>query len=436
VSELASEPLLRCGALAVEPQVDRDFAAWWAKRRRAHQFTVRRIPFADLVDWRFAAGSGDLVHRSGRFFTVCGLRSGTITRPILSQPEIGVLGILVKRIDGEPHCLLQAKMEPGNVNTVQLSPTVQATRSNYTRVHRGAPVRYLDLFTTPGRGRVLADSLQSEHGAWFHHKRNRNLVVETDEDVPVHEDFHWLPLAEVGTLLTVPNLVNMDARTVLACLLGARGAPADPALLSWFTEAKARHDRPATLVGLDAVSGWRRTATELRSQDDCRDGDGPTVLAVSVTAPNREATVWTQPLLAPPAPGVVAFLARTRAGRTEVLVRARPEIGCRDAVELGPTVQTGTGQDEPMLSTVLELAADPVRVWYDTVLSEEGGRLWYAQSRYLVVEADGDIEHDVPVHEDFRWADLAGLTGLLRHSYYLNVQARTLVASLALACGR
>jgi oxidase EvaA len=151
-----------------------------------------------------------------------------------------------------------------------------------------------------------------------------------------------------------------------------------------------------------------------------------------VTAPNREATVWTQPLLAPPAPGVVAFLARTRAGRTEVLVRARPEIGCRDAVELGPTVQTGTGQDEPMLSTVLELAADPVRVWYDTVLSEEGGRLWYAQSRYLVVET---IE-DVPVHEDFRWADLAGLTGLLRHSYYLNVQARTLVASLALACGR
>ena len=411
----------------VAPHVDGDFAAWWAKRRRAHQFTVRRIPFADLVDWRFAAGSGDLVHRSGRFFTVCGLRSGPVTQPILHQPEIGVLGILVKRIHGEPHCLMQAKMEPGNVNTVQLSPTVQATRSNYTRVHRGAPVRYLDHFTTPGRGRVLADSLQSEHGAWFHHKRNRNLVVETDEDVAVHEDFHWLPLAALGSLLTVPNLVNMDARTVLACLIGARGATADPALLSWFTEAKARHDRPATLVDLAAVPGWRRTATEMSEKD----GDGPTVLAVSVTAPNREATAWTQPLLAP-APGVVAFLARTRAGRTELLVRARPEIGCRDAAELGPTVQTGTGHDEPLLDTVLELAADPTRVWYDTVLSEEGGRLWYAQSRYLVVEST----EEVPVHEDFRWADLSGLTGLLRHSYYLNVQARTLVASLALACGR
>ncbi|MFB6704925.1 NDP-hexose 2,3-dehydratase family protein [Streptomyces sp. NPDC056333] len=411
--------------------LDGDFAEWWAGRCRAHRFTVRRIPFAELDAWRFDPGTGDLGHRSGRFFTVCGARAGADVQPVLHQPEIGVLGLLVKRIDGVTHCLLQAKMEPGNVNTVQLSPTVQATRSNYTRVHRGAPVRYLDHFADPGRGRVLVDTLQSEHGAWFHRKRNRNVIVETDEDVPVHDDFRWVPLSEVGTLLTVPNLVNMDTRTVLACLLGRHAPEADPALLNWFTDVKARHDRTTALVGLDTVPGWLRTPTELRSTD----GTGFTVLAVSVTAPNREATAWTQPLLAPEAPGVVAFLARTTtAGRTQLLVRARPEIGCRDVAELGPTVQTGTGQDEPLLTATLALAAAPGRVWYDTVLSEEGGRLWHAESRYLVVDAGETVPSDVGA--DFRWADLAALSGLLRHSYYLNVQARSLLAGLAMAGGR
>ncbi|WP_199493566.1 NDP-hexose 2,3-dehydratase family protein, partial [Marinitenerispora sediminis] len=31
--------------------------------------------------------------------------------------------------------------------------------------------------------------LQSEHGAWFHRKSNRNVIVEAAGDVPAHEDF-------------------------------------------------------------------------------------------------------------------------------------------------------------------------------------------------------------------------------------------------------
>ena len=49
-------------------------------------------------------------------------------QPIIDQPEIGFLGILCKEIKGSLHFLLQAKIEPGNKNFVQLSPTLQATR--------------------------------------------------------------------------------------------------------------------------------------------------------------------------------------------------------------------------------------------------------------------------------------------------------------------
>jgi oxidase EvaA len=86
-----------------------------------------------------------------------------------------------------------------------------------------------------------------------------------------------------------------------------------------------------------------------------------------------------------------------------------------------------------MLALTLALAREPARVWYDTVLSEEGGRLWHAESRYLVVDAGDAV---VDAGPDFRWAGLAELTGLLRRGYYLNVQARSLLAGLVMASGR
>src|SRR5688572_22943980 len=150
-----------------------DIPKWLDSRREMHRFSVRRIPLDELASWHFANGTGNLVHESGRFFSVEGLtvvtsypENSVYHQPIINQPEIGILGILAKRFEGILHFLIQAKMEPGNVNLVQLSPTVQATRSNYTKVHGGSAVRYLEYFAERSRGSVLVDQLQSEQGSF------------------------------------------------------------------------------------------------------------------------------------------------------------------------------------------------------------------------------------------------------------------------------
>ncbi|MFC4534487.1 NDP-hexose 2,3-dehydratase family protein [Sphaerisporangium dianthi] len=426
------------------------FAAWWADRHRATRFEVRRIPFAKLDRWDFEPGSGNLAHESGSFFTVEGLRVRNDDRrswsqPIINQPEIGILGVLVKDVDGEPHCLMQAKMEPGNVNTLQLSPTVQATRSNFTRVHRGGTTRHLEHFAGSGRGKVLVDSLQSEQGAWFWHKHNRNMVVEATAEVPEHEDFRWLPLHRLRRLMRRPNLVNMDARTVLACM---RFTPpedaADPftgalvrsyrarsglhttaEVLSWLTEARTRCDWRTRLIPLGEVSGWSRTDDEILHDE----GKSFRILAVEVEAGNREVTRWSQPLLAPRGKGLAAFLTRAVDGVLHLLVQTRLEPGLRDVVELAPTLQLSAGDDPGDRPYARELlAADRGRVRFDTVMSEEGGRFYHAQTRYLVVEADPGLPPEVP--EDFRWVTVRQLMDLLRHGHYVNVEARSLIACL------
>jgi oxidase EvaA len=441
--ELAAR--LACSAAVTDAGRDlrtQDVSGWLDSRRAAHSFTVDRIPFADLDAWSFAPETGNLGHRSGRFFTIEGLRvtveDGVVPeweQPIINQPEIGVLGILAKKFDGVLHFLMNAKMEPGNPNLLQLSPTVQATRSNYTRQHQGTGVKFIEYFLEPRRGRVLTDVLQSEHGSWFHRKFNRNMIVETFDDVPPDDDFRWLTVGQIGVLLQDSNIVNMDARTVLACVSPGRGESrallSDTALLSWITEQRSRHLVTARRIPLRGVTGWTR-GDDVITHDE---GRYFSVVAVRVRAGNREVTSWTQPLFAPHGLGVNAFLVRQVDGVPHLLARARVEAGLFTTTELGPTVQCTPSnyahlpsENRPAFLDLV-LGANRERILYEAVHSEEGGRFLAAQSRYLFVTVDESEAPLVPP-AGYQWVTLGQLRDLARHGGYVNVQARTLLACL------
>ncbi|GGW54641.1 NDP-hexose 2,3-dehydratase [Streptomyces lucensis JCM 4490] len=432
-----------------EAAADTPFRAWWRERASAHRSEVTRIPFSQLDGWGFERHGGNLVHTSGKFFTVEGLRIETddgaeARQPIIHQPEIGVLGILVKEFGGVVYCLMQAKMEPGNLNTVQLSPTVQATRSNYLRVHRGGRTRYLEHFWGADRGSVLVDVLQSEQGVWFWHKHNRNMIVQVDGDVPVHEAFRWVALPELLALLHSDNLVNMDARTVLGCLPrellpaeGRTGAFAaalrrsyetgsgTAAIRSWLHDVKGRGRWNTRLIPLDKTHGWTRGSDEISADD----GSGFRVIAVRVRSVNREVPEWTQPLLAPREEGLAAFLVRRTGDTLRLLVQARYEPGLLDHVELAPTVRTppvAADEEVPFLKDVL--SADPRHIRFDTLLSEEGGRFHHALTRYQVIELPAD--HPAGAGDHHRWMTVGQLMELVRHGHYLNIEARSLLACL------
>lgn len=440
---IAESALARHGVATSDAQLN----AWLASCRRRQLQRVQPVTFEEMRGWSFRPDTGDLVHDSGRFFSVEGIHVRTDfglvpewTQPIIHQPEIGILGMAVRNIDGVLHCLVQAKSEPGNINGVQLAPTVQATKSNYMRVHRGSAVPYLEHFREPDPRRVLADVLQSEQGTWFLRKRNRNVVVEVGDDVEAGEDFCWLTLGQLHRLLSVDNLVSMDARTVLSCLPYAGGF-ADPLghggslhtmteILSWVTHQRAQRDRYIARIPLRDVQGWRRDDRTISHER----GLYFSIIAVDVETNSREVARWTQPLLAPHGRGIIAMLVRRFDGVPHVLVRARVEPGYLDIIELAPTVQC-TPENYAHLPSAgrprfLDLVLDrrPDRVLVDVELAEEGGRFYHAQCRYLAIEVDDEVPADAG--PGCRWVTLDQLTALLRHSHYVNIQVRTLVACL------
>jgi oxidase EvaA len=434
---------------------------WLADCGRPTHAQVQRVDLDQLDGWYTDPTTGNIQHRLGKFFSICGLAvdvpGGPVEhwhQPIIIQPEIGILGILVKEFDGVLHCLMQAKIEPGNENGLQLSPTVQATRSNYTRAHGGKAVPYLEYFVDTARSEVIVDVRQSEQGSWFHRKRNRNMVVEVTGSVDVLDGFRWMTLGEVHRLLAVDDLVNMDARTVLSCLpfagpdlqrihqsdgdgwhaalvrsCSAESGSLHPmsSILSWITELRTRTEITTTMLPLNSIKGWRRDPAKIWHES----GLFFDVLGVEVTTGGREVGHWSQPMLEPHGTGVVAFLVREIGGVLHALVRARVEPGFVDVIELAPTVQcTPENYDclppearPPYLDDVLR----PERTRFATVLSEEGGRFYHARNSYRIVETDIDPNEEPA---DFRWLTVRQLIELLRHSHYVNIQARTMIACL------
>ena len=197
-------------------------------RGRAGLRSERR-PLRRLAGWCIDRRTGDITHRGGRFFTILGvtarhrLPEGELRwdQPIIDQPEIGILGILAGRFEGILHVCLNAKREPGTVGGVQLSPTVQATYSNYTASHGGRRPLLVDLFLDPPPDRLIYARLQTEEGARFLYKSNRNLIVRCDPaELPELPDrFLWLTLRQVADLLRHDNVVNACTRSVLSALL-------------------------------------------------------------------------------------------------------------------------------------------------------------------------------------------------------------------------
>src|SRR5665647_614811 len=140
---------------------------WVNSRNFATNVSINRITFDRLKNWNTDNDFYSLNHDSGKFFSIIGINVDTNygeieswDQPIINQPEIGYLGFITKEFNGILYFLMQAKIEPGNVNNVQLSPTLQATKSNYSQVHHGKKPIYLEYFIERDRCEVLIDQLQ------------------------------------------------------------------------------------------------------------------------------------------------------------------------------------------------------------------------------------------------------------------------------------
>ena len=447
-----------------------DFHVWFSSRVKSGKFKVKLTPLDRLNGWAMDKSSETYGHKSGKFFTINGLyverevneNVQKWTQLIVNQAEQGILGFLAKRIDGVIHFLIQAKMEPGNIGFIQISPTVQSTRSNYTRVHGGKRTKYIDYFLGKPAGQTIFNQLRSEQGSRYYRKRNQNIVIllEDNHEVPEDENFYWLTLGQLRELHKIPNLIHLDCRSIIGGmpfsippemnitkplmnlnnenLVSFFCSDSDALyslrnLMSWFTKEKVRNIKFAKLVPINKVESWSFDGKSIK-HDQGRFFD---IIGVEVNSPGREVSNWSQPLIKCADGGIIGLIAQVHNGVLHFLIQARFEAGFIDSVELAPTVQYSPKNYED--SSIVD---SPFFVDYfkknstyellvNTFLSNEGGRFFESENQHIVVKVpDSEI---INIPEGYKWMTLSQLYYFGSMELTLNVELRSLIFCLTLA---
>ena len=461
--------LLRSSVLIDGANSLSDFHAWFDNRLKMGQFEVEICSLDNMQGWGFDSYSGTFGHESGKFFKISGLHVECEandclkewTQPIVNQPEVGLLGLLAQKINGVVHVLVQAKMEPGNVGFIQISPTVQATKSNYTRVHGGRSPKFVEYFLENTAGTVIFDQLRSEQGTRYYRKRNRNMVVLLEDDVSVEldRDFFWLTLGQLRQLHKFPNLVHLDCRSIVGAMpltiadesygnesmslsssetMMSLQCPDSDALhsqrylLSWLTHQKVNVVKQTFLTPIDSAEEWSFHEGGIKNIY----GRYFDIIGVTVFSPSREVSSWSQPLIKSSTGGLIALLAQMHNGVLHFLIQARFEAGLIDSVEMGPTVQYTPKNYEPYTQNNIPNFVEyfnkdsEYETLVDTVLSDEGGRFFKSEQRHTIIKVPDHEEIEIP--ENFIWMTFSQLQFFGSMELTVNIELRSLLFRLSL----
>lgn len=424
-----------------------DVAQWRADQLRRSAFAVAPITKAVLDRWSLQ--DGRLTHASGGFFSVVGLSYSTedmsrVYQPFILQPEIGILGFLIRRNGDDVDLLVQAKTEPGTPGGAQLAPSFQCTESNYRRLHGGASAPFYAYFAEQTGGTILLNTLQSEQGTRFVNKYNSNMIVEVDDEPDLSEPglaaWRWLSFSSARDLLRRDLLFNTDARSVLAVadwsllsgayspferlartddfvadLFHSYGVQPSAARLAeihrWLDNHRAQAPASGEIVPLDGMPHWTYSDRGV----DRDSGASVAVRYFAVQARDREVPRWSQPLLTSHSHGSVVLLAQARSGVLRFQLRVSREPGFANRAQLSSSHQLFPGSDEqpdPLEDAVSRWTAHRGRspVVFDCVMSEEGGRFYHDLNQYRLIVAPPD--HPFEGEPDTIWLTLAEITAL------------------------
>ena len=196
--------------------LNKNFQKWLKSQKRQKKIKVKIKKLDNLNNWYFNKNS--IFHKSKKFFKIIGIdvKSNLVGKnwdqPIIVQNELGILGIIKDK--KRERYLLQAKVEPGNKNKLQLSPTVQATKSNYTRIHGGKKIPFLSFFINK------KDFIsQSEQGYRYLFKFNYNSLIEITKSIKIFNNFYWFNKRDLIKLVKIKNILNMDTISVFSSFI-------------------------------------------------------------------------------------------------------------------------------------------------------------------------------------------------------------------------
>jgi len=198
-----------------------DIISWFTELRTDLKLDISPSDMRELDSWDFSRHS--ISHTAGKYFEIIGIHAEIGNRevscwdqPLMKQVNEGLVGFLVKEFNGIWHVLVQAKVEPGNLDVLSMSPTVQCITGSYKKMEYFVP--YIDYFLKGSK--IHYDTLQSEEGGRFYHEQNRYMLAEAGDDFVADSSpfYCWMTFRQIKQFILFNNYFNIEARSLVACV--------------------------------------------------------------------------------------------------------------------------------------------------------------------------------------------------------------------------
>ena len=402
---------------------------WLRKQKKTNKLKIKKKNISNLKDWIFKKNS--IYHRTNNFFSIKPFLFEQSNKrwfqPLIIQKEHGILGIIKQRRQGKDYYLLQSKIEPGNINGIQISPAVQATKSNYLRKHGGKKTPFLNYFLKQKKDlKIISKIKLSEQGSRFLKKNNWNILLEAKKiSVPIKKNYCWLTRENIKHLINKKNVINMDTISILSSVIKKnlvnKNLNSNMYLNVQLNKFNKRLNLKRHQIRFKDLKGWKINKNSIYDINK----DMFSIFFIDVIANLREVKKWEQPIISDHLSSFNGFLVCKINNTLHYLLKIISEPGF----------------DQPKYtSTVFEknfLLGSKKTIKYvsyfnknnckmDIINSDEGGRFLKNQTRNMICEIKDHKK--INLNENFVWASHNQVIELINQNK-MTIEARNLFAS-------
>ena len=403
---------------------------WIQKQKKFNKMSVTRLNFDKMEKWFFS--QSEIYNKNKNFFSIIPYKFTKKNKfffyqPLIIQKEIGILGILKKKINFIDHYLLQAKVEPGNINGIQLSPTVQATKSNFLQKHGGKKTRYLDYFIKKKSNTNILTKLQlSEQGTRYYEKSNKNILIDIkDNKIKKFSNFAWVTKKNLITLINKKNLLNMDTISVLSSSIKLELVDYPKNKISEIILKLDQFKKKSKLIKK------KTHFNKLKNWKICKDAiydinkNFFSIIALKVNTNSREVKKWDQPIISDHYASTNGFLLKRINNTSHYLLQIIQEPGFNSPKFTSTICIKNFNLNKKNKNYYINFFKKNSYLM-NVVNSDEGGRFFKNETRNIISQVN--IKKKIITKSNYIWASHNQIINLISKNL-LSIEARNLFAS-------
>ena len=411
---------------------NKKFIQWFNLQKKKQQISCKIKYLKDLKYW---LKNDNLIHHSsGKFFKIVGIEVKSNTRgknwdqPIIVQKELGILGIIKDKFQNR--YLLQAKVEPGNKNKLQLSPTVQATKSNYKRVHGGKKIPYLNFFLKNKNNFIS----QSEQGYRYLYKSNYNSLLITKKNIKVLNNYYWLHIKDIIKIIKKRSIFNMDTISVFSTFINKEKLDIPlhsmNEILKWLLKKDKIFYLSVKIKPLNKLRDWKVGNDKIEHKNK----NHFSVVGINVKSNKREIKEWDQPIIKGKKLALAGFIICYFNKTKHYLCKYNKKPGLKkstlscsvntsDIINYKTNNKLSSFQNYLINNFFLKKSSKRFKVVYENILSDEGGRFYNCEIKYKALLINKNFILKLP--NDYIWISQNQVIKMIQRKK-IDIEARLL----------